>query len=120
MNAGGVDGPDGGFCVGVGGQQHPSRLGILIAGLLKKLDPRHTRHALIAEQQGNRLLAGLQLGQGIQGSLPAGRPHHAVGGPVLAAQVLDNGFQNAYVVIHRQQNGSRHNCQFRASGFQRG
>ena len=102
VDARGIDGPDGCFGVGVGGQQHPPRIGIECARALQKVHAGHARHALIAQQQRHRLLAGLQLRQRIQGRLAAGRPHHSVDRPVLPAQVLYHRFQHAYVVIHRQ------------------
>ena len=73
VDAGGVDGADGRFGVGVGGEQDAPRLGIEIAGPLQQLDAGHARHALVAEEQRHRLLAGLQLGQGVQCGLAAGR-----------------------------------------------
>ena len=108
VDAGGVDGLDGGLGVCVGGEQNPLRLGINLPRTLQELDPGNPRHALVAADQGHRLLAGLQLCQRVQGSLGAGGAHHAVGGPVLAAQVLHHGFQHVYVVVYCQEDRPRH------------
>ncbi len=76
--------------------------------LLEHLDAAHAGHALVADDQGDGLVAGLELGQGVERGLAAGGAHDAVGGPILAAQVLDHGFQHAYVVVNRQKDGPSH------------
>ncbi len=103
-----VDGADGGFGVGVGGEQDAARVGIDVAGALEHLDAGHSRHALVADDQGHRLFARFELGQGVERGLAAGGAHDAIGVAVLAAQILDHGLQHAYVVVNRQQDGPRH------------
>jgi hypothetical protein len=108
VDAGGVDGADGGLGVGIGGEQDAARVGIDGARPLQQLDAGHARHALVADDQRHRLVAGLELGQRVQRGLAAGGAHHAIGGPILAAQVLDHGFKHAYVVVNRQEDRPRH------------
>jgi hypothetical protein len=77
-------------------------MGIQILGALQKLDSRHSRHALVAQEQRHRLLARFQDLQRIQRRLPARSAHHPVLGPVLTTQILHNCFQNADIVVYRQ------------------
>jgi hypothetical protein len=108
VDAGRIDGLDGRIGVGVGRQQHPPRLGIKLACPLQKIHAGHAGHSLVAQQQRHRLLARLQLGQGVQRGLSAGRAHHPVSGSIFPPQVLHHRFQNACVVVYRQQNWPRH------------
>ena len=57
MDVGVVDRPDRGVGVGVGGQQHPLRVGVELAGGGEELRAAHPGHALVDEQQGDRVLA---------------------------------------------------------------
>ena len=50
----------------------------------------------------------LQLGQRVERGLAAGGAHHAVGVPILPAQVLDHGLKDAYVVVNCQEDRPRH------------
>ena len=49
-----VDGVDRGVGVGVGGQQHPARLGEELARLAEKLRTRHFRHPLVDQKDRDR------------------------------------------------------------------
>ena len=108
VDAGRVDGANGGFRVGIRGEKDTARIGIDRARALEHLDAAHSGHALVADDQSDRLIAGLELGQRVERGRAAGGAHDAIGGPILAAQVLDHGFQHAYVVVNRQEDGPCH------------
>src|SRR5208283_4823478 len=116
VNARGVNGPDGGLSIGVGGKQNPARLRISRPGTLKKLDSRHSRHALVADDQCDRLVTFAELIEGVEGRLAAGGAQDTVAGAVFAAQVLDHRFKNANVVINRKEDRPGHIPQFKGSG----
>jgi hypothetical protein len=99
VNAGGVDGPDGGLGIGVGGKQDAAGVRVNGAGTLKKLDSGHTRHALVADDEGDRLVAFAELVEGVEGGLAAGGAQNTVVGSVFAAQVLDHRFKDTDIVV---------------------
>ena len=103
-----VDGANGGFGVGIRGEQHAARFGIDGPRALKHLDAGHAGHALVADDQSDGLLARFELGQRVERGLAAGSAHDAIGGAVLAAQILDHGLKHAYVVVNRQEDGPCH------------
>ena len=100
--------------VGVGGEKDASRVGMDGPRPLEEVDAGHAGHALVADQKCDGLLAGLELGEGVESGLSAGRTHHTVAGTVLPAQVLHDSFKNVDIVIDGQQNGSRHTSECRA------
>ena len=108
MDACGVDGADGGLVVGVGREQYAASLGVERAGLLQEIDAAHTGHALVAQEQRYRLLAGFELVEGVQGGLAARGAQDAVVGSVVAAEILHHRLQNAHIVVDCQQDRPRH------------
>ena len=70
VDLGGVDGADGGFGVGVGGEQDALGLGVDGDGLLEEVDAGHAGHALVGEEEGDGLLALLKLAADVERGLP--------------------------------------------------
>src|SRR5262249_28759811 len=56
-----VDGADGGIGVSIRGKQRPFGLRINSCGFLKKSNSIHVGHALVGEEQGNIVVADLEL-----------------------------------------------------------
>ena len=98
---GGVDGADGGFGVGVGGEQDALGLGEDLHGALEEVDAGHAGHALVGEEEGDDVAALFELGGDVEGGLSGGGAEDAVVLAVLAAEVLDDCFEDADVVIDR-------------------
>ncbi len=99
VNLGGVDGADGGFGVGVGGQQDSLGIGVDRQGLLEKIDAGHSGHALVREEEGYDVVAFLELAADVQSGSPGGGADDSVVLTVVSAQVLDYGFEHADVVV---------------------
>jgi hypothetical protein len=99
VNLGGVDRPDGGLGIGVGGEQGALGFGIKLLRLLKKIDAGHARHALVGEEQGDRVASLLELDAGIEGRLSGTRPQDAICRAIFSAQVLDDRLKHAHVVV---------------------
>ncbi len=97
-----VDGPNGGFRVGIRRQQHATRLGIDADRLGQKFDTGHVRHALVDDHQGHGVVAQLQLTQGLQCRGTRICAHDAVVFPVLAPQITLHRTQHHTVIIDCQ------------------
>ncbi len=108
MNLGGVDGADGSFGVGVGGEEDALGVGIDRQGLLEEVDSGHSGHALVGEEEGDRVLALLKLAADVERGSAGGGADDAVVLAVVAAQVLDHSFQYAGVVVDGEQDRLRH------------
>ena len=63
VEAGGIDGADGGLGIGVGGEQHPFSIREKLAGVSQQLHALHFGHALVGQHQRQRLFAAAQLTQ---------------------------------------------------------
>ena len=99
VNFGRIDGADGSFCVRVGGEENALGVGIDRQGLLEEVDSGHAGHALVREEEGDRVLSHLKLAAYVERSSPGGGADDAVVLAVMAAQVLDHSFQYAGVVV---------------------
>ena len=99
----GVDGPDRGFGVGVGGQQHALGVGDTVPRLLQKLDPGHVRHPLVGEQERDRFVAPLQFVERVEGRVARLGADHPVVAAVMATQVALDGAQHLRIVVDGQQ-----------------
>ena len=58
-----VDGADGGFGIGIGGEQHPFCFGKNDLGLLQKIYAQHLGHALVGQKQSYRFALLFEFGQ---------------------------------------------------------
>jgi hypothetical protein len=108
MNLCGIDGPDRCFGVGIGCQQDSFGVGIEFKRMLKEVDAGHSRHPLIGEEEGDYVSAFQKLAADIQGGSTGGSTDDSVALTVMAAQILDDSFQNAGVVVDGEQNWLRH------------
>jgi hypothetical protein len=108
VNLSGVDSADGGFGVGVGGEQDAFGLGVEGHGLLQEVDAGHAGHALVGEEQGNGLFAVDKLLADVERGLAGGCTQDTIVLTVVAAQVLNHSFEYAGVVVDREQNWLRH------------
>ena len=113
VDAGLIDGADGGVGIGVGSEQCPLRAGKDSHGLLQEFDSIHARHALVGKQQSHAVVAHLQLFQQIERALGRIASYDPVFSAVLRAKIALDRPQNIGVVIHAQQNWFGH-CR---SGF---
>ena len=95
----GVDGADGCFGVGVGGQEDAFRVGIDRERLLEKVDSGHPRHALVGEEERDDILALVKLAADIQRGGSGGSADDAVVLTVVPAKILDHSLQYAGVVV---------------------
>ena len=66
VDAGIVDGADGGVGIGIGGEQCPLGVGEDPHRFLQEFDAVHPRHALVGKQQGHAVVAHLQLLQEVE------------------------------------------------------
>ena len=99
VNLGGVDGPDGGFGIGVRGEEHTLGVREHGHGLLQEVDAGHAGHALVGEEEGNGLLALDQLAADVEGRGAQGGAQDAIALAVVAAQILHHSFEYAGVVV---------------------
>ena len=76
---------------------------------MKKLDPGHTRHPLIDHEQGDRLVALLQLSGGIQRHGARIGPNDTILFAEMRAQVAFDSAQHRGIVVHCKDNGFTHN-----------
>jgi hypothetical protein len=75
---------------------------------LKKVDPRHTGHALVGEKKRDDVFALLQLTADVKRGYTGCGADDAVVLSVVPAQVLHNSLKYAGVVIDGEQNRLRH------------
>ncbi len=108
VNAGGVDGANRSFRVGIGRKQDALGLREQRNRRFQEVYARHTRHALVGKNQGNHVLALFQLPADIQCRLARCGAHNTVFLTVVAAQILNHSFQYADVVVDREKNRFRH------------
>src|ERR1700679_70021 len=91
MNARGIDGLDGGLCIGISREENATGVGVNDAGPFQELDAGHAGHTLIADDEGDGLLFGFDLRESIERGLAAGRAHDAILVAVLPAGVPSKG-----------------------------
>src|ERR1700682_5896585 len=73
-----------------------------VHGLGEETDAVHLRHALIGEQQGDGIVAGLELAQRGQRGAAGIRAHYAVTVGIMAAEIALDSAQHLRIVVHRQ------------------
>ncbi len=96
----GIDAVDGGLCVGVGRQQYLSCIGVELHGFGEEIGAGHMGHALVHQEEGDRVRALLELANDVH-RLGAGTDlHDTVFGPVMAAQVSLDGVEHLRLVVH--------------------
>ena len=99
-----VDRVDRRLGVGVGGEEHALGLGGEPHRLLQELDARHLRHALVGEQQRDRIAAQLQSIEQLEPLLARGRAKHAILLAVLLREVAIDREKN----VHTKGDGDQH------------
>jgi len=110
VDLGGVDGADGGFGVGVGGEEDALGFGVERHGGLQEVDAGHAGHALVGEEEGDGFLALDELLADVESCAAGGCSDDAVVLAVVAAEVLDDGFEYAGVVVDGEEDGLGHGC----------
>src|SRR3984885_9364170 len=108
IDAGMINGADGGAGVGICGKQRPLRAGEDAHCLLQEFHSVHARHALIGKQQGHTVIANLQLLQKIERAFGRITSDDPIFSSVLRAKIALDRPQNIRVVIHTQQYWFRH------------
>jgi hypothetical protein len=103
MNARGIDGLDGGLCIGISREENATGVGVNDAGAFQELDTGHAGHTLITDDEGDRFLFGFDLRESIERGLAAGSAHDAILVTVLTAEVLYNGFEYMNVIVYSEQ-----------------
>ena len=96
------------FDVRVGGEQDPPRQRIHLARPGEHFAPRHARHALIADDEGEGIPAGFQFAGGRQRLLSRCRAHHRVVLPVPGAEIATHSGEYLWIVVHDQEDGLVH------------
>src|SRR5207302_4671666 len=94
--------------VGVGGQQDALGLGIDSEGLLEEIDAGHTGHALVGEEEGDGIVAVLELAADIERRTAGRRPDDTVVLAIVTAKILDYSLQDTGVVVDSEQDRLRH------------
>jgi hypothetical protein len=102
IDAGLIDGTDGGVGIGIRGEQRPLRAGKNPHGLLQEFDSIHVRHALVGKQESHAIITDLQLLQQIESALGRVAADDAVFGAVLRTEIALNRSQHIGVVIHTE------------------
>src|ERR1700723_3098899 len=86
-DAGLIDGADGGIRVGIGSEQSAFRVRKNLCRFLEKGDSVHARHTLIGQEQGNAIIAHLELLQQLQCAFGGIAAYDAILRAVLRAQI---------------------------------
>ncbi len=100
MDAGGVDGFDGGVGVGVGGKQGALGGGEDVCGLGEETDTVEFGHALIGEKQRDRIVAGFQAAERVERFVCGGGAQDAIAFGVTAAKISLDGLEDIGVVVN--------------------
>ena len=105
-----VDGLDGRVDVRVGREQHATRQRIDVAGLREHLGPLHARHPLVADHDGQRVAARLELADGGEGLFAGRRADDRVGLPVPRAEIAAHRREHLRIVVNDKEYGLVHGC----------
>ena len=97
-----VDRLNGSVGIGVGCQQYAASVGIDLHGLGQELDAVHLWHAVIGQQQRNRIVALLQLPQQIQRRRSGVRAQDTIILGIFAAKIALDGAEHIGIVVDRQ------------------
>ena len=104
VDACGVDGADGGFGVGVGGEQDALGVREHGDGALEEVDAGHAGHALVGKEESDGFFAFEELSAHVERGLTGSGAQDAVLLAILPAQILDDGFEYADVVVDCEKN----------------
>jgi hypothetical protein len=86
IDSGFVNGGDGGFRVGVSGQQNAFCFRVNFDRLLQKFDARHSRHSLVNQKKRDRIVSDFQFADNIERRLPGiGAQNAVIGRSIFAA-----------------------------------
>ncbi len=102
VQADGVDRRDGDLGVRVGREQDPFRVRVHVPDGLEELDPRHARHPLVGQEQGDGGATQLQPARRIEGGRATIGSHDPIIRPESAPQVPLDGAEHLRVVVDRQ------------------
>ena len=97
-----VDGPDGDVSIGVGGEQDALGFWLKDQRLGQELCPGHCRHALVDNEEGNRIATTGKLAHQLQRVCSRAGRQDAVVGAVARTQVTLDRPEHRGVVIHRE------------------
>ena len=103
-----IDRPNRRLGVRVGGQEHARRIGEILNGGRQELDAVHLRHAMVNQEQGDRLVAQADLRKQFQRRWAGGSGEDAITVAVVAPQIALNRSQNIRIVIDCKNSGLRH------------
>jgi hypothetical protein len=108
VNASGVDGFDRGVGVGISGKQSALGGGEEIRRLSEETDAVEFRHALIGEEERDRVVAGFEAMEGIERLVGGRSTHDAVTLGVAAAKIALDGLEDIGVVVNGEDNWLSH------------
>ncbi len=97
-----VDGFDGRVGVGVGSHQHAPGVGVELDRLLEEFDARHTRHAVIGQEQGDVLAFEAKLTQDGECGRAGLGAHDAELLGVLTTKIAGERLGDGGIVVHGQ------------------
>src|SRR5579864_8761263 len=109
VDAGGVDGFDGGVGVGVGGQQGTLGGGEEIRGLGEEADAVEFGHALIGKEERDCVVARFEAMKRVERFVGGGGAHDAVTLGVTAAEIALDGLEHIGVVVNGEYYWLGHN-----------
>src|SRR5947209_18414317 len=103
MNFDLVDGTNGSISVRVGGKQRTFGIGVKFHSLAQKTDTIQLRHALIGQQQRDRIITRLQLAQGIEGGHAGLGAQNTVAVTIMTAKITLNRSQHLLIVVYGEE-----------------
>ena len=109
MDAGGVDGFDGGVGVRVGSKKGALGGGEEFGGLGEEADAIEFGHALIGEEKSDRVVAGFEAMEDVERFVGGGSAHDAVPLRVTGTEIALDGLENIGVVVNGENNWLGHN-----------
>src|SRR5579859_6772036 len=109
VDAGRVDGLDGGVGVGVGGQQGALGGGEEIGGLGEETDAVEFGHALVGEEKRYRVVAGFKAAERVERFVSGGGAQDAVTLGVAATKIALDGLEHIGVVVNGEYHWLGHN-----------
>ena len=99
MDAGFIDGVDRGAGIRVSGEECALGEWMHFHGFGEETDAVHLRHALVGQEQGHGIVAGLEFTQSVEGGASGIRAHDAITVGVPAAQIALDGSENLGIII---------------------
>src|SRR6516225_4740965 len=104
MNAGGIDGFDGGIGVRVSGQQSALGGGKDVGRLREEADAIEFGHALIGEKESDRVVTGFKVIEHVDSFVGRPSSEDAETVRIAASQVAFDGLKHVGIVVNREQN----------------